>query len=323
MCLLLELFFIAFVGVLLLRVNVSSFFPFLVWIPVLGDFFNPWWVVGFSAVSIAAVWKSSLFFSHEDIQLGLVVSFFCLFSYSIFFHSFSFDFIIFPVLCVAFLFWFFSILQRHFFSAIFGFFWLLVGFWLVHERVIPLLLPAFFLGWYGSSYYSPSFHHSFSYLEKLLHAFIGCLAGLLPGLGPGILNSLWFSGRVSPVMGISNLIFSLGVYAQSGRVRSAFAAVLGDVSSIPWFMLIAGLVLGLFFFYFIDFFVPDNRFGVPSWLWSGIFVLALFMLGGLLPFLVWAGALSLRRGLIHFNLLMDSSAFILLPSILLFYFPYF
>lgn len=319
---LLELFLGVCIGALFMRSGLPSIFPLLIWIPLLGNYSSVWGVIGLACAGIIFSIHQNENSSREDIFIGFIFSFLGLFIYSIFFSTFSIDFLIFPVLLFALLAWLVVSFRHGILYVAGGLFMLVVGWWLLHERVISFVLPAFFSGWWGVSWFHPSIYCFHSRSKKIVDSIIGCVLGILPGLGPGLVNALWLSGKASPALGVSNLIFSIGLLAQNGHVRSAVAAELGDVSSIPWFILLAGLAIGLVLSFFLSEWSSLKKIPIHPSAWFIFQLIGIILVGGILPFGVVLGTYSLRRVFNHWNISSDTGVFILLPSILWFYRPF-
>lgn len=319
---LLELFLGALAGIFLLRAGLPAIFPVLLWIPSLENISFTWLLLGL--ISSGLVWEFLLRenCSHLDIFFGFFFSFLFLLVHAFFFHSFSFDFLVFPVLIIAILCW--SFFSRNDFprSLAGGFLVSVSGWWLLHERVISSSLPSFFSGWFGGSSPPRSTYDNFSFFRRAGDAILGCFLGFLPGLGPGLVHSLWFSGKSSPAMSVSNIIFSIGWWAQTGKVRSAVAAELGSSSSLSWGVILFGLAIAVVVAFFIGRWLHALEFMLPPPAWSIFILFGLALVGGFPAVLVMVGSFSLRMVFERWTIPLSSGSFILLPSILWFYHPF-
>lgn len=318
---LLELFLGMVVGILLSRAGLPSVFPLLIWFSLVEQSSFAWFLVGLVSACMIHLSFTHPSFSREQIFIGF-------FSACIIFPLYIFlipknflDTLIFPLLLLACAGWFFSTLSFRPRDVVGGLILCAAGFWLLHERVIPAALPAFFLGWWGLAWIDmPSSTHPNSHAWR--DACVGCFSAILPGLGPGLLNAFWLSGRASPAMGVSNLIFSIGLLSSHGSVRSAIAAELSSLSPIPWFVLLVsvGWCLAIAFFLYT---LPLPRLPVlPSHAWVFFHVAGIFWVGGLLAAGALLASYSLRRLFLAGHFLLDYGTFILVPSILYFYAPF-
>lgn len=317
---LLELFLGMVVGILLSRVGLPSVFPLLIWFSLVENSSLAWFLVGFVSACIIHLSFTHPSFSREHIFIGFLSA--CIiFPFYVFLIPKNFlDTFIFPLLLLACAGWFFSTLSFRPRDVVGGLFLCAAGFWLLHERAIPAALPAFFLGWWGLAWVDfPSSTQTASH--PLRDACLGCFSAILPGLGPGLMNAIWLSGRSSPAMGVSNLIFSIGLLSSHGSVRSAIAAELSSLSSIPWFVLLAAVGWCLSSAYFLYTYSPSSLPSFPRWEWVVIHLAGIFWVGGLISVCAVLASYSLRRlfQLGHFSL--DYGTFILIPSILYFYAP--
>jgi hypothetical protein len=319
---LLELFLGVFAGIFLFRAGLPAIFPVLLWIPSLENVSFTWILLGL--ISSGLVWEFILRenCSHLDILVGFIFSVFFLFIHASFFQSISLDFLVFPVLIMAIASWsFFSL--RDFPRTLGGGVLLSVaGWWLLHERVISSSLPSFFSGWFGWSSPPLSVYANPSFFRRAADATLGCFLGFLPGLGPGLVHSLWFSGKSSPAMSVSNLIFSIGWWAQTGKVRSAVAAELGSSSSLSWGVILAGLAIAVVLAFFIGQWLCALEFSPPPFAWSFFLLGGIALAGGFSAILVAVGSFSLRMVFERWGIPPSSGSFILLPSILWFYHPF-
>ncbi len=316
--------FIGFgLGWLLFRVGFHSVYPLLLLLPLLFSESDAYWVIGLASASIIGLLHETPSSSHEDVVIALGVAMvgwlFALF----FVGFFPLETSVFPVLMLITFWWLFNIPSPRFLSLAAVLFIFAGGWWLLHVHSFPLALSAFFSGWWSVSFLTSHTSYSFSRVQKIRDAVIGCVLGFLPGVGPGIAQSLWFSGRSSPVLVITNLIFSLGYFLLHGRVRSVFASSLVSFPAISVLSLIFSLALLLLFGIIFWNIFPHFYFSIPSFWVVFLLGVSFFFAGGFLPLLIWLLAFASRKLSDSFSLSPDLGSLILLPSIVWFYFPFF
>ena len=319
---LLELACGVFIGVFFTRLGLPTIFPLLIWFSVLGGNAWVWLVIGLASVGVVHALFSQEHSSREDVLVGFFIAFVGLLVYSQFFSNSSLDGFVFPILLLAVFFWFWASFPKSPLNGIGGIILLISGWWLLHERVVSAVLPAFFLGWWGVSWTRHSIYVRHSRVQKIRDACIGCFSGLLPGVGPGLVNVGWLSGRASLSMGVSNLVFSIGLASLNGSIRSAVAASLGDVTIIPWYFLLAVFGGCIVFTFIVWKHSNPLSFSFSPHGWVLFQVLGVFLVGGLSAAGVILASYSLRRVFQSFDLSLDAGMFILVPSILWFYGPY-
>lgn len=319
---LLELFAGVLVGVFFLRAGVPSIFPLLIWIPALSERIEFGFVLGIAAAGLAHGLADESYSSREDIFIGFIFAALGLFFVEYFLPPHALDGVVFPLLFLALAGSLVYLLIFRPRDAAGGLLLLVFGWWLLHERVVPLVLPAFFLGWFGFSWSEHSIYASHSRVQKIRDACIGCLSGFLPGLGPGLINAAWASGRASFSMGVSNLVFSVGLLSQTGNVRSAVAAQLSNGPLPHWTMLVVIFSLGVLVAFFITVFFSRELFPVPAAAWILFQVAGILFIGGWSAGAVVLVSYSLRRFFQEKRLSVHSGMLVLVPSILWFYFPF-
>lgn len=319
---LLELFLGVLVGVFFLRAGLPSIFPLLIWIPALSERVEFAFILGIASAGLAHGLKNDSFSSREDILIGFIFAALALFFVDHFVPPHALDGLVFPLLFLALagslIFLFFFRLR----DAAGGVLLLFLGWWLLHERTIPLVLPAFFAGWFGFSWNEHSIYVSHSRAKKIRDACIGCLSGFLPGLGPGLINAAWVSGRASFSLGVSNLVFSVGLLSQTGNVRSAVAAQLGNNPLPPWLILLAIFALGIVVSFLLSEFFSNPPFTFPLLAWVFFQSTGIFLMGGWSAAAVVVVSYSVRRFFQAQNISVHAGALVLVPSILWFYFPF-
>lgn len=316
--------FIGFgLGWLLFRVGFHSVYPLLLLIPLLFSDSDAYWVIGLASASIIGLLHETPSSSHEDLVIALGVAILSWLLASFFADYFPLENTVFPVLIVITFLWLFNISPPRLLSFAATILIFAGGWWLLHVHSFPLALSAFFSGWWSVSFLTSHTSYSFSRVQKIRDAFIGCVLGFFPGVGPGIAQSFWLSGRSSPVLGITNLIFSLGYFLLHGRVRSVFASSLVSFPTISILSLIFSLALLLLFGIIFWNIFPYFYFSLPSF-WA-IFLLGVcfLFLGGFSSFLIWLLAFASRKLLDSFSVSPDLGSLILIPSIWWFYFPFF
>lgn len=317
---LLELSLGLLLGCLFFRVGFPSLFPLVLFLPFLLPHASAFFLIG--VVSSSLVGGIFLFPNQRwtDILLGVGVAALLL-SVISFLSSFSFDWIVFPLLVFSFVWLLFS-LPHPFFPSFFAFLFILgAGWWLLHERAVPGALPCFLAGWWGLSFFPVHELYSFSFFQKVRDAFLGSFLGLLPGFGPGLVNALWFSSNFSPVLGVSNVVFSLGYLSLTGHVRSIFAAELsrGDVLSLD--ILFLALLFSLIFSRVLFFVFPPAPVSLSPRVLIILGGAAILFVFGPSPFLVFGGAFFLRLVYDFFHFPSEWGSLILFPSLYWFYFP--
>ncbi|MBM3282045.1 MAG: hypothetical protein FJY86_01735 [Candidatus Diapherotrites archaeon] len=320
---LLSLFAGFIIGWLSYRAGFPILFPLLLWLPYLVPFSDSYWVIGLAAASIIGLIYSIPSALPEDVFLSFFVSSFMVVVAFFLFQFVSLDIFVFPILVVLLLFWFFRLPSPRRNSLIGFFIIFLAGWWLLHVHSISTALSSFFSGWWLMSFTSPIDKNDYSLLHKIRDAVGGSFLGFLPGLGPGIANGLFFSSRSSHVLGISNLIFSLGYFFTHDKVRSIFASVFVSFSPLPIFTVFWSLLLILVFGFLFWNIFPRISLPIPSIFFYFFIFVSFLLLGGWLSAGVWIFALSLRIVFDYFSLPCELGSFILLPSILWFYFPLF
>lgn len=120
-----------------------------------------------------------------------------------------------------------------------------LGFLVLQRWVVPVGLPALLMGLSSFSVLvSCDEKVEFGFFSSLRDAFLGVFTGFLPGFGPGLVG-LFKEGSFSPSLSISNLVFSIGLVALLGNVRSAPAAALAGVALPSWIVLFFWLVVSV------------------------------------------------------------------------------
>jgi hypothetical protein len=310
-------------GWLSFRAGFPIVFPLLLWLPFLFSFPDAYWVIGLAAASIMGLIYSTPSALPEDAFIAVSISALLL-ACSFFFIPFiSFDSLVFPILFLSLLIWFIRLPSPRVFSLIGFVIIFIAGWWLLQVHSIPHSLPSFFSGWWSLSFFSVDEKNYFSRAQKIGDAVFGCVLGFLPGIGPGIAHALFFSSRSSHVLGISNLVFSLGYFYMHEKVRSIFSSAFISYSPLPIFNVFLSLLLALVFGFLFWNVFPHFSFSISPIIFRLFLFLSFLYLGGWLAAGVWIFAYSLRVIFDYFSLPSELGSFILLPSILWFYFPFF
>lgn len=319
---LLDLFLGVLFGVFFLRAGLSSIFPLLIWIPALQNHVEFGFVLGIASAGLARGLNQNEFSSREDLVIGFASAAVGLLVFEHFISMFPLDSLIFPLLLFALAAGFVGMLLFNPRDVAGGLFMLAAGWWLLHERTVPMVLPAFFLGWFGFAWKGHSIYSHSSRAQKMRDACIGCASGFLPGLGPGLINAAWVSGQASYSMGVSNLVFSLGLLSLTGNVRSAVAAYVGNVSTVSWGFLLLLFAGGIFLSFFLHEWFSSFSFVLPDEAWIVFQIAGIFLLGGWIAGAVVLASYSLRRLFESLNVSHSTGMLLLIPSIAWFYGPF-
>lgn len=288
-----------FVGILIgwwgSRTGVVSIFSILLLLPFLPWSFHAWLVIGLAS-SLLAFSSSSPFRSLNSL-MGLIGGVLGVFFYSQIYSSLPPLEGMVPWLMVG------MVGMIIFFSPyptlklVSGLLLsLALGYLVLVRWVVPIGVSAILMGLsrFRPLANQPSVEYSIGSCAR--DAGIGVAAGLLPGVGPGLIGLV---GRhFSPALGISNLVFSLGLVSLSQNVRSAHAATLAFHSMPVWTEVIFWLLLGVFLSSVLDTLLPYS-WESPPFLQVGVH----------LSILAWAGGwIGLGGGILAWSLARFFSA---------------
>ena len=193
---------------------------------------------------------------------------------------------------------------------------LLVGYLVLVRWVVPLGVPSVLMGFAGFRPFPSRAEGDFRFVSSLRDGLFGILTGFLPGIGPGLVGVV--HGRFSPSLGVSNLVFSLGLVSLLGNVRSAPAAALAFLSLPSWESLFFWLILSAFVSGWV-FTSLSFRWDPPLFFPWVVNAAVLFFAGGWLSLGCGLMSVCLSRVLEFFRLPPELILLFLLPSLWLFY----
>jgi hypothetical protein len=196
-----------------------------------------------------------------------------------------------------------------------------VGWLSLKHWTVPLALPALLIGFFGLDEHpfsrDPASHESWGVLVR--DALVGVAAGLLPGFGPGLISLFWFSVRPSVSLAVSNLVFSLGFVAISGKVRSAPAAFLVMDALPSWAIILCWLGVSFILVLCLFRLFPNALFRVDT-IWISFFYAGMFLLlGGWLSLGTMLLAFCVSQMLRQMHLPPSLGLVMLIPSLVWFY----
>lgn len=302
----------------LVRLGLPSLFALVVWLPLVEHTPMLWgWVVGLSCVALVDHARASR--AYDAIWIGCGIGIGGVGLVSLMGSWIPLDVLVVPLVGAAL---FMAALSTFSFRVE----WavglgsvLALGWWGLHAWVIPAALPALLIGWWGVSSPEGSAYENPSRREHVGAALLGCAAGFLPGLGPGLMRVFDRAHRPAAALGVSNLVFSLGLVALNGKVRSVAAGAL-SMSALPeWIVVVAWVGVGVVVAYGVSECILPASFSFSSRVWIGVHLLGVVLVGGLASLVLCACAACMRRALDAWRLDSTWGVFVLVPSIVWFY----